>query len=431
MFLTAQGGFLGPFAWLLGKLLDLIYNLLAGSNGIANLGLCIIIFTVVVKLILFPFTLKQQKSAKINMIIQPELQKIQKKYNGKKDEKSMMMMQQETKELYDKYGTSMTGGCLTSLIQLPIIYALYRVIQNVPAYVGKVYNMYEPIASSVLQEQGSKVQEFLQTFVTDNSISGASYAISKFADVTKPGVDNIIDVLSNFGVSHLNALLDTIGVTDQTIVNNVDKIDQIHSFVLGINISEAPGWHIGWALLIPISSTVFQWLSMKVSMSKQQNQSQGADMGTSMMKSMSITMPVMSLFICVSLPAAIGIYWSISSLITVITQLVINWYYDHADMDKILEKQMEKARIKREKKGDKKSFYERMMDQSAALQEELEKQEAMKKNSAKSLKSYVPSDAAQKAAQNHANKKYKEGSIGAKANIMMNYNADHNKKEDK
>jgi len=431
MFLTAQGGILGPFAWLLGKLLDLIYNLLAGPDGIANLGLCIILFTIVVKLILFPLTFKQQKSQKINMIIQPELQKIQKKYNGKKDEKSMMMQQQEVKQLYDKYGTSMTGGCLTSFIQLPIIYALYRVIQNVPAYVSKVYDMYEPIANSVLVKKGSEVKDFLIEFVTDNGISGASYAVSKFKEITEPAVDHVIDVLANFGVSHLNALLDTIGMTDKAVVGNVDKIDQIHSFVLGINISEAPGWHLSWALLIPISSTVFQWLSMKVSMSKQQQQSQGTDMASSMMKSMSVTMPLMSLFFCVSLPAAIGIYWSVSALITVITQIIINWYYDHADMDKILEKQMEKARIKREKKGDKKSFYERMMDQSAAMQEELEKQEAMKKNSAKSLKSYVPSDAAKRTSQNKANKQYKEGSIGAKANIMMNYNENQNKKEEK
>ena len=92
-------------------------------------------------------------------------------------------------------------------------------------------------------------------------------------------------------------------------------------------------------------------------MSKQQQQSQGPDMATSMMKNMSVMMPLMSMFICVSLPAAIGIYWSISALITMLTQLIINWYYDHSDMDKILEKQMEKARIKKEKKGDKKSFY--------------------------------------------------------------------------
>lgn len=431
MFLTAQGGILGPFAWLLGKLLDLIYNLLAGPDGIANLGLCIILFTIVVKLILFPLSFKQQKSAKINMVIQPELQKIQKKYNGKKDEKSMMMMQQETKELYDKYGTSMTGGCLTSFIQLPIIYALYRVIQNVPAYVSQVKDMYNPIAESVLAAKGNDVQKFLEQFVNDNNIKSASVGISKLKEVVEVGADNIIDVLSNFGVSHLNTLLDTLGITDQAVVSNVDKIDQIHSFILGINISEAPGWHLSWAFLIPVSSAFFQWLSMKVSMSKQQQQSQGPDMATSMMKNMSVMMPLMSMFICVSLPAAIGIYWSISALITMLTQLIINWYYDHSDMEKILEKQMEKARIKKEKKGDKKSFYEKMMDQSAAMQEELEKQEAMRQNSAKSLKSYVPSEAAQKAAQNNANKKYKEGSIGAKANIMMNYNADQNKKEEK
>lgn len=429
MFLTAQGGILGPFAWLLGKLLDLIYNVLAGSDGIANLGLCIIIFTIVVKLVLFPLTFKQQKSAKINMVIQPELQKIQKKYNGKKDEKSMMMMQQETRELYDKYGTSMTGGCLTSFIQLPIIYALYRVIQNVPAYVSQVKNMYSPIAQSVLDAKDGKAQ--LIDFVDENKISGASFAISKFKELAEVGVDNVIDVLSNFGVSHLNTLLETLKVTDSSVVSNIDKIAQIHSFIRGINISEAPGWHLGWAFLIPLSSTLFQWLSMKVSMSKQEQQSQGADMATSMMKTMSITMPLMSLFICVSLPAAIGIYWSISALITMLTQLIINWYYDHADMDEILEKQMEKARIKKEKKGDKKSFYEKMMDQSAAMQEELEKQEAMRQNSAKSLKSYVPSESAQKAVQNKSNKQYKEGSIGARANIMMNYNASQNKKEEK
>jgi YidC/Oxa1 family membrane protein insertase len=431
MFLTAQGGVLGPFAWLLGKLLDLIYNILAGSDGIANLGLCIILFTIVVKLILFPLSFKQQKSTKINMVIQPELQKIQKKYNGKKDEKSMMMQQQETKELYDKYGTSMTGGCLTTFIQLPIIYALYRVIQNVPAYVSQVKDMYSPIAESVIAVQGSKAQQFLIDFVSDNSVSGASYAISKFQKLTEVGVDNVIDVLSKFGVSHLNTLMDTLGVTDSAVVGNVDKIEKIHSFAFGINISEAPGWHIGWAILIPISSALFQWLSMKVSMSKQQQQSQGADMSTSMMKSMSITMPLMSLFVCVSLPAAIGIYWSVSAFITMLTQLIINWYYDHADMDAILEKQMEKARIKKEKNGGKKSFYEKLMDQSEAMQEELEKQEAMKKNSAKSLKSYVPSEAAQNAVKNKENKQYKAGSLGAKANIMMNYNnVDSDKKEE-
>lgn len=425
MFLTAQGGILGPFAWVFGKLLDFIYNLLAGSDGIANLGVCIIIFTVIVKLIIFPLNFKQQKSSKINMVIQPEIQKIQKKYKDKKDQESMMKQQQEMQAVYDKYGTSMTSGCLPMLIQLPIIYALYRVIQNIPAYVGQIKDMYSPIAEGILSSQGSKAQQFLIDFVDENKISGASYAIKNFKELAEVGVNNVIDVLSNFGVSHLNTLLDSIGMTGD-LSANVDKIDQIHSFILGINISEAPGYKLSWALLIPISSALFNYLSMKVTSG---NQEQGDATTNTMMKSMQITMPLMSIFICISLPAGIGIYWSVSALISLLTQMVINFYYDHTDMDAILEKQMAKAAAKREKRGGKKSFMERMMDTSAEAQEQLEKQQAMKKNSAVSLKNYVPSENAQKAMDEKKGKQYKEGSIGAKANIMLNYS--NEKKEDK
>lgn len=425
MFLTAQGGFLGPFAWVFGKLLDFTYNILAGSDGIANLGLCIILFTVIVKLILFPLTFKQQKSTKINAVIQPEIQKIQKKYKDKKDQESMVKQQQELQAVYDKYGTSMTSGCLPTLIQLPIIYALYRVIQNIPAYVGKIKDMYIPIAQCVMNSQGEgKVQQFLIDFVNDNSISSASYAISKFKDLAEVGIDNIIDVLSNFGVSHLNTLMDTLNLSGN-VAENIDKIDQIHSFVLGINISEAPGYKLSWALLIPISSALFNFLSMKLTSG---NQQQGDATANTMMKSMQITMPLMSIFICISLPAGIGIYWSVSALISLLTQLATNFYYDHVDMDAILEKQMEKAAKKKEKRGGKKSFMERMMDTSAEAQEQLEKQQAMKKNSAASLRNYVPSEKSQKAAQQKQNKKYKEGSLGSKANIMMNYNNSNNDK---
>lgn len=428
MFLTAQDGILGPFAWLLGKLFNLIYNLLAGSDGIANLGLCIIIFTVVVKLVLFPFTIKQQKASKINMMIQPELQKIQKKYSGKKDEKSVMMQQKEMKEVYNKYGTSMTGGCGTTLLQLPFIYALYRVIQNVPAYVPKVYNMYESIASSVMEAKGSDVQSYLSDFVNEGGVSAARYVMKTFEALTNVDVEvkNVIDVLSKFGVSNLEALLKDLSISDAAITGSVHNIEKVHSFILGINISEAPGWHLAWPMLIPVSAAVFQWLSMKVGMNNQAP-TQENDPSAGMMKTMSYTMPIMSLFLTVSFPAAIGIYWSISALISALTQIGVNFYYDHADMDAILEKQMEIAKIKREKKGDKKSFYEKLMDQSAQLQEEMEKQEALKNNSAKSLKNYVAADT--KSSSNTSQKKYKEGSIGAKANIMRDYNNSNNKEE--
>ena len=112
VFLTAQGGILGPFCWLLGKILNFIYQGLS-AGGIENLALCIIIFTFVVKLILLPLTLRQQKGSKINQLIQPEIQKVQKKYKNKTDQDSMLKQQQEMQEVYRKYGTSMTNGCLT------------------------------------------------------------------------------------------------------------------------------------------------------------------------------------------------------------------------------------------------------------------------------------------------------------------------------
>lgn len=429
MFLTMQGGILGPFAWLFGKLLDFIYNLLAGDNGIANLGFCIIIFTVIVKIILLPLTIKQQKSTKINAIIQPELLKIQKKYKNKKDQESMLKQQQEIQAVYDKYGTSMTGGCLTTLIQFPIIMGLYRVIQNVPAYVGKIKDMYSPIADAVINSQGAdKAQQFMIDFVSKNEISGASYAINKFQKLSEIDVDNIIDVLSNFGVSNLNTLIETIKMAgDNILVGNVDKIDKIHSFILDINISEAPGYHLSWALCIPFLSAFFNYLSMKVTTGKQDQQMEGQT--AAMMKSMQITMPLMSIFIGISMPAGIGIYWTMNAFLSLLTQIGINFYFDRADMDEILKKQMEKAEKKRKKNGGKKSFMERMMDNSEAAKEELEKREAMRKNAVTPLKSYVPSKETQQIVENSQKKKYKSGSIGAKANIMLNYNNSNQKEE--
>ncbi len=419
MFLTQQGGILGPFAWVFGKILDFMYNLLADGSGVANLGICIILFTIVVKIILIPININTSKTSKINSVLQPEIRKIQKKYENRKDQASMMKMQEETQAVYDKYGTSMAGGCLPALIQLPIIMGLYRVIQNIPAYVGKIKDLFEPIAQVVMDEKGAKVQEYLADFVKENDIMAANVAITNMEKASEVGVDNIIDVLSNMGVNNLTKLITDLGVKEE-LISNVDKINDIYSFALGINISEAPGYHISWALLIPLTSVFFNYISMKVSMSK--SQETGNAQADNMMKSMMITMPLMSLFIGISMPAGIGIYWAMGAFISVLIQLGLNFYYDHIDMDVMIQKQMEKAAKKREKRGDKKTWMQRMLDSSEEAQRELEKYEAMKKNSSTSLKSYVPSEKSQKMATNKSGKKYKKGSIGANANIMMNYN---------
>lgn len=426
MFLTAQGGFLGPFCWLLGKVLNFIYETLS-TFGIENLALTIILFTVVIKLILLPFTLKQQRGSKINQYIQPELQKIQKKYRNKTDQDSMLKQQKETQEVYRKYGTSMTNGCLLTFIQFPIIFALYRVVYNIPAYVPSIKELYTPIAQQIL-----KVNDYLpvlSNFVDENKITTATQALNNLTKMNGEGVgpDHIINVISQFSNSQwsLFGQLDVIAQNEglvNIIHTNAAEIDKLNQFILGINISEAPGWKLSWALIIPITCALFQFLSTKtMSQPTMAADDPAAAQSAAMMKSMNITMPLMSLFFTITLPAAVGLYWVSSSFISFITQLFINLYYDKiADKEKILEKQMEKAKKKNKKA--KKSFMERMLEAA-----EGQNGTASSTNSAAgyNLKNYSSGEN-----KTPGEVTYKKGSIASKANIMQQYNSQHKGKEE-
>ena len=104
--LTQSGGILGPIANALGWILNAIFGFLS-NFGIENAGLCIIIFTFLVNALMIPLTLKQQKFTKLSSVMNPELQKVNAKYAGKKDEASMRKMQLETQAVYEKYGQAL------------------------------------------------------------------------------------------------------------------------------------------------------------------------------------------------------------------------------------------------------------------------------------------------------------------------------------
>ena len=142
--LTKVGGILGPFATVLGIIMDWLFKL-TSTFGIQNIGLCIILFTLVTKLLMFPLTLKQQKSSKLMSVMQPEISAIQAKYKGKTDQESMRRQNVEVQAVYEKYGTSMTGGCVQLVIQMPILFALYQVIYHIPAYVQSVKTVFENV----------------------------------------------------------------------------------------------------------------------------------------------------------------------------------------------------------------------------------------------------------------------------------------------
>ena len=169
MLLTKSGGFLGPIANILGYLMDAIFSF-CKMLSLPNIGLCIILFTLIIYLLLMPLTVKQQKFSKLSARMNPELQKIRKKYENKQqDQAAMMKMNEETKEVYAKYGVSPMGSCLQLLIQMPILFALYRVIWNIPAYVEGVKNAFLPLAEKILSISGS--QAYLAEFAKKNNVN--------------------------------------------------------------------------------------------------------------------------------------------------------------------------------------------------------------------------------------------------------------------
>ena len=129
--LTAYpGSILGPIAKLLGILMDWIYSGISNITGgrVESVVLSIVIITIIIYMCLLPLTIKQQKFSKLSQKMQPEMQAIQAKYKNKKDQASMMAMQEETQLLYQKYGISPMGSCVQMLIQDPYLIIRFRIV---------------------------------------------------------------------------------------------------------------------------------------------------------------------------------------------------------------------------------------------------------------------------------------------------------------
>ena len=354
-FLTAEGGLLGPIIFLFGKLMNGIFVVL-DKIGIGNIGLAIIIFTLLTRVILYPFTVKQQKSSKLMQIIQPEIQMIQDKYKGKTDNQSMFAQQQEIKAVYEKYGTSMTGGCLQLVVQLPIIFALYRVIMNIPAYVDSVKEHFISVVDAM---GGVNSISTIRNFITANKLEQVAKMarLESFETLTEEIAQKnlIIDFLYKLSPEQMSNLLKEFPANAvATIQTNLTQINNLNSF-LGLNLATAPnqfGFVPNAYWIIPILAGVSQYAATKVmtattSKAPSNNES---DMAKSMQQ-MNLMMPLVSVFFCFQFATGIGIYWVASSVFMLIQQIFINNQMKDLDLDQLVKENIEKANIKRAKKG--------------------------------------------------------------------------------
>ena len=421
-----DGIIIGPVAKILGYLMEGIFQLL-NKIGITNIGLAIILFTIVIYLCLTPLTFKQQKFSKLQVKMNPEIQAIQAKYKNKKDNESMMAMNNETQAVYAKYGVSPSGSCVQLLIQMPILFALYRVIYAIPAYVSQVKAAFFPLVDKLIGEAGSA--EFIQNFSNAQMYSKQFTNESFVSNVTSYVQNTYIDVLNRASTTDwLNLKAQYPGLAVD-IDNTLASLDKYNNF-LGLNIGDSPWFTmkdaftsgqyllvIG-AIMIPLLSAVTQWINTKLMPQQEKTGNEQADQMAVSMKTMNTIMPLMSAWFCFTLPAGMGIYWIAGAVIRSVQQVVINKHIDKMDFDEVIEKNKEKAAKKVAKQNAK---YDRMQEYASINTRN------MNVNKTSNI-SESEREAKLAKANEYYSKNAKHGSMAAKANMVREYNEKNSRK---
>jgi YidC/Oxa1 family membrane protein insertase len=420
MILATKSGtpIIGQIAVVMGWIMNAIYKVLE-AVGIQNLGLCIIIFSILIYLCMTPLQIKQQKFSKLSAIMQPEIQKIQKKYQGKKDQDSMMKMQEETQAVYQKYGVSATGSCVQLAIQMPILFALYQVIQNIPAYVGSVYNVFNGVCTKILAVDG--FTDIINNFITDNKMT-------RVRQVTE-NADSIVDFLYALSPSQWESLQNISqfsGFSDQ-ISKTASEIQKMQTFGV-LNIADQPLSYIKTgsliliiaALAIPLLSWATQMLNLKLMpQAAMQNGNNDNNAMASSMKTMNTVMPLMSAFFCFTFPVGLGIYWIASSVVRSIQQLLINRHLNKMNIDDLVNENMKKMEAKRAKEGLPPQKITNQAHQSARNINKIEK----------GMSGTDEANRAKKVEEAYKNASHaKAGSITAKANLVRDFEERNKKK---
>lgn len=429
---------IGWIARLLGLIMEGIFNII-DFIGIPNIGLAIILFTLVVNLLLLPLTIKQQKFSKLSNKMQPEIQAIQDKYKNKKDNESAIAQNQEIQAIYAKYGVSASGSCVQLLIQMPILLALYRVIYAVPAYVSKIGNTFRVLADQIITKDAA-------AFLKDSGIDTISNTVKMYGkylnteEISEKTVNSLIDVLNKLSSSDLAILsehydLANLTFNGQLILSNdtTRGLLDIYNNFLGLNIANSPqhiilnaydmrqwGLLIG-AIMIPVLAALTQLINVKL-MPQPENRNSDNSMASSM-KMMNMIMPIFSAWLCFTLPSGMGLYWIASAVVRTILMIIINRQLDKMSFEEIIKKNSVKSAKKMEKIQKRQEImntYANMNTKSIANKAD------MNISSTENTGSKKPVSDRKTTNVNYSSKS-KPDSIAAKANMVKEYNEKNNK----
>jgi len=261
-----------------------------GYQVFRNYGMALIFFTFVTKMIMFPLTLKQQKSNVKMALIKPKLDNIQKKYANNKEKLNEEMMR-----LYQEEGYNPMSGCLPLLIQFPILFGLINVVYNPLTHIIRL--------SKDVIEQSLEIARGMEQIVVNASmpqisvIQGVKLQPELFSSLISP--------------------------------EQIQKINNFNLSFLGIDLTAVPTVAFNALLIIPILSGLTSFLISIQSM--KQTETTAGESGNTM-KGMMYVMPLFSLFFCFQVPAGVGLYWVISNVLAFLQGMYMNKKYNPQEM---------------------------------------------------------------------------------------------------
>lgn len=413
-------------AEILGYLMNGIY-LLLDKAGIPNVALAIILFTIVMYLLMTPLQISQQRFSKLNAVMSPEIQKVQAKYKGKRDQVSQQKMLDETNAIYAKYGVNQAGSCIQLLIQMPVLFALYQVIYHIPGYIGLIGGKLRVVA-----EDASFVS-FFTKFV--EKLPNNAQLTATLGTGSKLTTESVMDTIYKLNPVQWSELLKEAADKDYSsgLVSLHDYIERATNFVV-MNISDTPmnlittSFKAGqWvvliaAVLIPLLAWGTQVLNMKLMPTANVNKDSKDSMSQTM-NTMNTFMPLMSAFFCLTLPVGIGIYWIAGAVVRSIQQFIINKKLDRESIDEIIAKNQKKMNDKRAKKG----LPPQKITESAHVSTRTIESENRMKEEAQAQRS-ERAKARAKESSAYYNSNAKPGSLASKANMVKAFDEKNLKK---
>lgn len=326
-----------------GMILNLIFEGIALLTPVATLGITIIVFTAVTRLLLTPLQIKQMRTTRAMSKIQPELTRIQKKYANKKDQQSQMAYSQELQGIYKKYKISPFAGCLPLIIQLPLIYALYNVLRQPSRYISRLGELYGELAR-VLTENVPNIDGIITDVLTKIPLTPtANMELSKLGDAVQ-----LSDQLSNFTTDQWTLLQETVSPAVNTLLENLIQMKHGFEYFL-VSLVDSPSQLVAngqyLALLIPIAAGASTFIFSRITMaaSKPAPSADGQpNQAESMMKVMNIMMPIMMGWFSYTVPNGLALYWIAGNMIMMVQQVWVNKIVDKQQA--ALEEQLRKDR---------------------------------------------------------------------------------------